>query len=291
MSARSQLAATPGLDTVAARVRSSYERVQHGHLEAVEGYLETGHALLEARESLPGDTEFGRWFSQQNFGFSRVWAWKLREAARHEERVRAALVSQLTGGHEPSLEKALRAVRDEQLGDVVLDEPESVATAGTYRTIVADPPWKYGNTATRGSAEDHYPTMPVEDICALPVGEWTAGDGCHLYLWTTNNFLREAFQVVEAWGFEYKTCLTWVKRQIGLGNYFRSRTEHVLFCTSGSVPTARRDVANVIEAPRGRHSRKPDCFMDLVEEMSPAPRLEMFSRRRRLGWSTWGNES
>lgn len=163
---------------------------------------------------------------------------------------------------------------------------------GTYCTLVADPPWRYGNTSTRGAAEDHYPTMSIEELgkLSVEVDEWAAPD-CHLYLWATNNFLREAFEVVAAWGFEYKTLLTWVKPQIGMGNYFRARTEHVLFALRGSAPTARRDISNVVEADRTQHSRKPDAFYDLVEAQSPGPYLEMFARRRRLGWDNWGNEA
>lgn len=168
----------------------------------------------------------------------------------------------------------------------------TAAPAGTYATIVADPPWRYANKATRGAAEDHYPTMTNGDLAAL-AGElelWAAPE-CHLYLWTTNNFIREAFDVIDAWRFEYKTMLTWIKPQIGMGNYFRGRTEHVLFATRGNAHTQRRDVSNVIESNRTQHSRKPDVFYDLVETMSPGPYLEMFARRRRFGWDHWGNEA
>lgn len=163
--------------------------------------------------------------------------------------------------------------------------------AGEFRVVVADPPWQYGNKATRGAAEDHYATMTIPELCELPVEEQVA-EGAHLYLWTTNGFLREAFDVVEAWGFTYKTCLTWVKPQMGMGNYFRSSTEHVLFGVRGGLATQDRAMMNWFEARRGRHSQKPDCFYDLVEKASPGPYLEMFARRRRLGdWSVWGNEA
>ena len=159
---------------------------------------------------------------------------------------------------------------------------------GAFRTIVADPPWQYGNKATRGAAEDHYSTMTVENICELEVN---AADDAHLYLWTTNGFLNESFDVVKAWGFTYKTCLTWVKPQIGLGNYFRSSTEHILFGVRGKLPIEDRTLRNWFEAPRGKHSAKPDSFYDLVEKASPGPYLEMFARRRRFGWESWGDEA
>lgn len=170
---------------------------------------------------------------------------------------------------------------------VVTDAPPT-----TYGVIVADPPWRYGNTSTRGAAEDHYPTMTQEELVRLSVevDEWAAPDS-HLYLWVTNNFLRDGLDLVEAWGFTYRTLLTWVKPQIGMGNYFRSRTEHVLFATRGHAPTLRRDISNVIGADRTQHSRKPDAFYDLVEAQSPGPYLEMFARRRRFGWESWGNEA
>lgn len=155
---------------------------------------------------------------------------------------------------------------------------------------MADPPWRYGNTSTRGAAEDHYPTMTLADLQDLPVTDW-AKEESHLYLWTTNGFLREAFSVMDAWGFTYKTTLVWVKPQMGMGNYFRSSTEYVLFGVRGGLQTLVRDQLNWFTAARGRHSAKPGAFYDIVERSSPGPWLEMFARVQRLGWETWGNEA
>lgn len=172
------------------------------------------------------------------------------------------------------------------------------APDGTFATIVADPPWKYDNKATRGAAEDHYPTMTVDALCELPVKDWAA-DQAHLYLWTTNGFLRESFSILDAWGFEYKTTLVWAKPQIGMGNYFRSSTEYALFGIRGGLRTLDCNQRNWFEAPRGRHSAKPHKFFDLVEMVSPGPHLEMFARpdrqaemvpRRKYEWAYWGNE-
>ena len=172
---------------------------------------------------------------------------------------------------------------------------------GTFRTLVADPPWRYGNTSTRGAAEDHYPTMSIEELCDLTVDGRSVTDcmaeDAHLYLWVTNNFLREGFDVLDGWGFDYKTCLTWVKPQIGMGNYFRSVTEHVLFGTRGNLRTQARDIRNIIEAKRQKHSAKPHNFYELVEKASPGPYLELFARPddalfsgRKGDWNYWGNE-
>lgn len=174
---------------------------------------------------------------------------------------------------------------DAEAQGVLRDLPD-----GEFRVIVADPPWQYGNTSTRGAAEDHYATMTIAELCELEV-EDRAADQSHLYLWTTNGFLREAFEVMDAWGFTYKTTLVWVKPQMGMGNYFRSSTEYVLFGIRGGLRTQARDMVNWFNAPRAQHSRKPDCFYDLVEKASAGPYLEMFSRRRRLGWEGWGHEA
>lgn len=177
-----------------------------------------------------------------------------------------------------------------------------------YRTIVADPPWQYRQTkgiTTRTShgtafAEANYPTMTNAEIAELPVADLTAKDA-HLYMWVTNPKLYgdrkggpNPAEIMAAWGFEYITLLTWIKKPgaLGMGFYFRGETEHVLFGKRGNapIPTERREV-NWFFAAKHRHSEKPDAFMDLVERVSRGPYLELFSRRGRFGWDTWGNEA
>lgn len=162
---------------------------------------------------------------------------------------------------------------------------------GLFQTIVIDPPWDWGDEGDVnqfGRAKPDYHTMPIEEIEALPVGK-IADDNCHLYLWVTNRSLPKAFRLIEAWGFRYITCLTWVKPSIGMGNYFRGSTEQVLFCVKGSQPLKRRDAGTHFEAPRGdRHSEKPDVFYKLVESCSYGPYIDIFGRQGREGWSVWG---
>jgi len=162
--------------------------------------------------------------------------------------------------------------------------------AGRYPVIVADPPWAYDNAGTRAAAVAHYPTMTVEEVCKLDLAPRLADDA-HLYLWTTNPFLPAAFAVLDAWGFIYKTCLTWVKPQIGLGNWFRSATEHVLFGVRGDLPVVDRAIPTWFQADRAEHSAKPDAFYELVERASAGPYLELFARRQRPGWDAWGFEA
>lgn len=176
-----------------------------------------------------------------------------------------------------------------------------------YHTIVADPPWHYDAPAFGYGADANYPTMSPHDLMNMPVGLWAA-EKSHLYLWTTNSFLVEAHQIAKAWGFDPKTLLTWIKRRpqqdnwMGMGRYFRGTTEHVLFATKGNLDTFRKDQVNFIEtlaeesgaafyAARGGHSEKPAAFYDMVERMSPGPYLDVFARKQRFNWDTFGNES
>ena len=163
--------------------------------------------------------------------------------------------------------------------------------AGLFQTIVIDPPWDWGDEGDVnqfGRAKPDYTTMPIEDIERLPIGR-IADENYHLYLWVTNRSLPKAFRLIEAWGFRYITCLTWVKPSIGMGNYFRGSTEQVLFCVKGSQPLKRHDVGTHFTAPRGaRHSSKPEEFYKLVESCSYAPYIDVFGRNGREGWSVWG---
>jgi N6-adenosine-specific RNA methylase IME4 len=165
-----------------------------------------------------------------------------------------------------------------------------------YRTVVADPPWDVGRGPDWGSNGASrpltYPTMDVEAIASLPVAH-LAEKRAHLYVWTINAYVEETYDIVRHWGFKPSTLLTWCKRPngIGLGGTYSLTTEHVLFARRGVCPAAERVDTSWWEWPRGRHSAKPEAFLDLVERVSPGPYLEMFARRNRLGWDTWGNEA
>lgn len=201
-------------------------------------------------------------------------------------------------------ELSRKALVKQARSKVIGDAPVAFSVVdGEVGTIVADPPWRYGNTSTRAAAQDHYPTMSIEDICNLKVAHQHTGERAHLYLWTTAGHLPQAFDVMAAWGFTYKTYLVWVKPQMGMGNYFRVSTELVLFGVKGELRTSERDIKNYFTEPRGKHSAKPEAFYDMVAKTSPGPYLEMFARCRkadqlicgcsrcRLGWKVWGNES
>lgn len=161
-----------------------------------------------------------------------------------------------------------------------------------FRTIVADPPWPIlGKGGGKSRVRPPYPLMQVEQIKVMQVPA-LAEDDAHLYLWTTQQFVCEARLVAEAWGFNVSNLLVWAKPGLGAGARFRPTCEFVWFCERGyeRLPITRRDLGTWFAWPRGAHSEKPDAFYDLVESVSPGPRLELFARRSRLGWEAWGNE-
>lgn len=181
-----------------------------------------------------------------------------------------------------------------------------VAENKRYRTIVADPPWEYDSwpispaRIPKGAEFDgrrtpiKYPTMAVDEIAALPVTELAHSAGCHVYLWTTNRYLRDAFTVFDAWRVRFSQLLIWAKKPMGLGpgGTFAQSAEFILFGRLGSVRHLRRVDSVWFNWPRtGVHSKKPEAFLDLVESVSPGPYLELFARRQRLGWDTYGDEA
>lgn len=170
------------------------------------------------------------------------------------------------------------------------DNLQHFIDSGTkYATIYADPPWQYGNQATRASTDNHYQTMTVDEICALPIAE-LAADNAHLHLWTTNAFLFDAKRVIEAWGFEYKSCRVWVKPQMGIGNYWRVSHEFLLLGVRGDCPFLDKSMMSWLEASRGEHSAKPYAFRRDIERVSPGPYIELFARQTAKDWSSWGNQ-
>ncbi len=160
----------------------------------------------------------------------------------------------------------------------------------TYATIYSDPPWQYGNQSTRAATDNHYDTLTVEQLCEMPV-EGIAADDAHLHLWTTNAFLREAFDVIDAWGFEYRSVFVWVKPQMGIGNYWRVSHEFLLLGIRGNAKRFNaRDQMSWLEADRTRHSAKPEQVRAMIEKVSSGPYLEMFGREQMPGWTVMGNQ-
>lgn len=181
---------------------------------------------------------------------------------------------------------------------------------GHFKAILADPPWQFANLwntpagVGRGDCS-HYSTMTIEDIAALPVRE-LAADDCVLFIWTIWVLMPRTFEIIESWGFEYKSCaFDWMKAdgrqmdmfrddtdvQMGLGYWTRANTEPCLLATRGKPKRLNADVRQGIIQPRRQHSRKPDCVHDRIQRLVDGPYLELFARQQRPGWTVWGNET
>jgi N6-adenosine-specific RNA methylase IME4 len=160
-----------------------------------------------------------------------------------------------------------------------------------YRVIYADPPWSYGdkqNIEGLGGAVKHYPTMPLQDICTLPV---PAADNAVLFLWVTSPLLEDSFKVISAWGFKYKSSFVWDKVAHNMGHYNSVRHEFLLIATRGScTPDVPKLFDSVVSIERTEHSRKPQEFREMIDTLYPVgERLEMFAREASEGWDVWGN--
>lgn len=167
--------------------------------------------------------------------------------------------------------------------------------AANYPVIYADPPWRYEHSRTDNrQIENHYPTMDLAQICALPVSDVAAPDAV-LFLWATSPKLAESMQVIEAWGFTYRTCMVWDKEVIGMGYYARQQHELLLIATRGNLPTPKpaNRPPSVVQVRRStKHSEKPAEFYTLIESMYPEyARIELFARNARQGWAVWGNQA
>ena len=222
---------------------------------------------------------------------------ELDALAKLTEARQADLIGRAAGGErvtaKSEAKRAARAAKEQALGEAT--RAASVAIGEKrYGVIYADPPWRFEpycrETGLDRAADNHYPTMSIEEICSLDI---PAADNCVLFLWATVPMLREALSVMSAWGFAYKSHCVWVKDRIGTGYWFRNGHEVLLVGTRGKVPAPApgQQFNSFIDAPVGEHSSKPAAFAEMIEELFPnAALLEMFARAPRLGWDVWGNE-
>jgi N6-adenosine-specific RNA methylase IME4 len=211
-----------------------------------------------------------------------------------------AVLEKLTAGEAKSVVDACRLSRR----DAAVSKHEASVTAGAcvdihstgerYRVVYADPPWPYrdARSGSTTGATDHYPTMPLPEICALPI-ERIAEDNAVLFLWVTSPMLEDAFPVINAWGFKYKASFVWDKVRHNMGHYNSVRHELLLICTRGScVPDDSTLYDSVQSIERTEHSRKPEEFRAIIDALYPrGKRIELFARGAADGWDVWGYEA
>tara|TARA_Y100000310_G_scaffold272033_1_gene286800 strand:+ start:819 stop:1910 length:1092 start_codon:yes stop_codon:yes gene_type:complete len=204
------------------------------------------------------------------------------------------------GNKELSINKVYIDLKKKKQREDVIQEfkeaPKLEESKRKYSIIYADPPWKYFAGGNKNQSI-YYKGMEIEEIKKLPV-EKLANDNCILFLWVTFPMLKEVFEVIESWGFDYSTCgFNWVKKtkegkyHFGLGNWTRSNSELCLIATKGKPIRQSASVSQIIDNQIEQHSKKPDCVRDkIVELVGDLPRIELFSRQKIKGWDGWGNE-
>jgi N6-adenosine-specific RNA methylase IME4 len=289
------------LDEIATEIHRVWADTRSHQIAAWDGYFLVGHLLTDARSRFRWDREYGQWREAQRFGFGATWSRHLRRIAEDEAAAREFLGISALMGKTPGVEAVIghfqerdrEAEREADRQRVALLAEPTVALAGErFATIVVDPPWSWedaGDVDQMGRARPLYGAMPLHEIAALPIADHSADDA-HLYLWITNRSLPKGFALMAEWGYRYVTCLTWCKPSIGIGNYFRNSTEHVLFGVRGSLPLIEHDQGTWFQAPRGPdgHSSKPSELYEIVRRVSPPPRLDWFGRREHDGFARFG---
>lgn len=262
-----------------------------------KGRLEPSRPKLDAM----ADSADGRWLSvaARTVGVSKS---SIGNAAKIKKEA-PELIEKIRSG-EVTIQQAQRQIkeakreqrREENRAKVEQTPALDVFSSGAkFATILLDPPWDWGDEGDEdqlGRARPTYQTIGIDDLVRLPVGQLADAD-CHIYLWITNRSLPKGFSLLEAWGFRYITCLTWVKPSFGMGNYFRGQQEHILFGVKGSQPLKVKNASTVLTLPRGPngHSSKPIEIYGLIETWSPGPYVELFSRVEREGWKSWGADA
>ncbi len=217
--------------------------------------------------------------------------------ARESHTTQRAVVAMLASGEVSNLKTAL-VRRDIERQRLEIAEGRAVLPEGKFEIISLDPPWPYDNTYDAahptGRSGCKYPSMPMEELKALKL---PAAKDCVLWLWTTNAFIGEACDLIEVWGFQQKTMLTWVKQtkltqepRLGLGHWLRNCTEHCLLAVKGSPKVSLSKQSTLLVAPALGHSRKPTEFYELVDSLCVGRKLDYFSREKRPGWEQFGNE-
>jgi N6-adenosine-specific RNA methylase IME4 len=267
-----QLAAPPTQEEAAALLNIGERSVRRAAEVRDHGVPELRHAVEQGTISVTAAADIA---TQPLDEQREIVARGKQEILRKAQEIRAGRTEE---------RRAERIARAIELSACIAPLP----TNRKYPLILAD----FSMTSPR-AIEAHYPTMALEEICALPVPQLAAPIAV-LFLWVPPAILEKAFAVIRAWDFSYATGAVWMKDRFGAGFYFRQQHEHLLLATRGDMPAppphARR--SSIIEAPRGAHSEKPATVYELIEGMYPdLPKIELFARHGRPGWDSWGNEA
>tara|TARA_Y100000310_G_scaffold18333_1_gene18036 strand:- start:2289 stop:3266 length:978 start_codon:yes stop_codon:yes gene_type:complete len=232
----------------------------------------------------------------EDLGVSKKQSSRWQQAASVPEAEFEAHIARTKEGAQELTSASVRRLAERLTRDRRRENGGPPIPDGKYRVIYADPPWKYGDERegleSYGSAEGKYPTMSVKELCELGV-EGLAHENAVLFLWVPSPLLPDAFQIIGAWGFSYKSSFVWDKVGHNFGHYNSVRHEFLLICTRGScLPDSKELQDSVVSIEKSRtHSQKPEFFRMLIDEMyADGPRIELFARKESEGWDAWGNE-
>lgn len=232
----------------------------------------------------------------KELGFTQKQAERMQTLAENPEIVKQAIQEARENDDVVSrafvLGKIKQAKREEHIQKQVEEIEKGVETPdGLFDVIAIDPPWNYGTeyNASGRRVANPYPEMTQEELKAIEI---PAADNCVMFLWTTHKFIWDAKELLDAWGFEYRSMLVWDKQKIGMGNLIRMQCEFCLVGIKGKpVFKDNHSVRDLISEPRREHSRKPDAFYQLVNDLCVGRKLDFFSREPREGWCSYGNDT
>ena len=233
----------------------------------------------------------------KEIGFDKMQANRLETLAKHPEIVAQAKAEAREADDIVSRSFVLEKIKAKEKEQKQADRRDELQNPtnlpdGVFQVVYCDPPWQYSNSGFNSSAEQHYPTMNMDELKAMPVKGMRA-ENAVMFMWATNPLLKEAIELMEAWGFEYKTNIAWVKdRQINLGFYVYGKHELLLIGTNGSMLPIGEKPSSVMTGTNRIHSKKPESTYELIEGMYPQLKyIELFARNTpRKGWVKWGNE-
>lgn len=211
---------------------------------------------------------------------------EVKKLARLQAPEQKQVVERIIQGEARTVKEAKHQI---EMSTLESDVAQAALPEGQFDVLVIDPPWQYSTRANDSThrAANPYPSMSIEELCDINI---PAGPDCVLWLWVTNGFMHEAYFLLQEWGFEQKTILTWAKDRMGLGDWLRGQTEHCLMAVKGHPKVKLTNQTTVLEGKMREHSRKPDEFYAMVEALCPGKKAELFSRQEREGWTVFGAE-
>ena len=288
------------VDNDAIEIGQLYQKAGHSLVDSVKYQIECGHRLSEKKATM----KHGQWLPwlESNTTVEPRMAQNYMMVARRYPELDDANTKRVS---HLSLRKAIDYIRqesrrEERIGKLVEVSVGTISAATGQQlasVVLADPPWQYEQfKTTPGSVENHYPTMGTSDLCELgdQIRDATTDDAV-LFMWVTAPKVTEAAEILEAWGFTYRTSAVWDKQRDGMGHYFRIGHELLFVAVRGAgvpVPEPAFRVSSVFREPRTTHSTKPVCVYEFIEAAYPAlTKLELFARQQRPGWIVWGKEA